>query len=242
MFWSSLISLDSQAGRLLFISEKENIFQRTRRYCCFAMVGRHLCSAASQVMTFPNYVRGYLGKQHEPLQIVTRSETISNCSGWIGNPADAQIQQLVTLFLCLSSFWVVLLWFHFQLDWWWLLFVRYRILVFHQFCVTCFWLVFFKSISIKSLGVKGYSFYFLTTVNDMVSQKKWGENFSFPVVCLFSLQTMRRHRNEVTVELRKVRNNAPFIYTHKYCKPFSVFQPVDLGVLGFNMLHMDVSH
>lgn len=98
MFWSSLISLDSQAGRLLFISAKENIFQRTRRYC-FATVGRHLCSAASQVMTFPNYVRGYLGKQHEPLQIVTRSETISNCSGWIGNPADAQIQQLVTLFL-----------------------------------------------------------------------------------------------------------------------------------------------
>lgn len=99
MFWSSLISLDSQTGRLLFISAKENIFQRTCRYCCFAMVGRHLCSAASQVMTFPNYVRGYLGKQHEPLQIVTRSETISNCSGWIGNPADAQIQQLVTLFL-----------------------------------------------------------------------------------------------------------------------------------------------
>lgn len=96
-------------------------------------------------------------------------------------------------------------------------------------CFFCF--LFFK-ISIKPLGVKGYSFYFLTTVNDMISQKKWGENFSFPVVCLFSLQTMRRHRNEVTVELRKVRNNAPF----------SVFQPMDLGLLGFNMLHMDVSH
>lgn len=85
-----------------------------------------------------------------------------------------------------------LFYYDFQLDWWWLPFVRYRILVFHQFCVTCFWLVLFfflfffiKYISIKSLGVKGYSFYFLTTINDMISQKKWGGNFSFPVVFVF---------------------------------------------------------
>lgn len=49
--------------------------------------------------------------------------------------------------------------------------------------VVFLFLFFIKYISIKSLGVKGYSFYFLTTINDMISQKKWGGNFSFPVVC-----------------------------------------------------------
>lgn len=186
MFWSSLISLDSQAGWLLFISAKENIFQCTRRYCCFATVGRHLCSAASQVTTFPNYVRGYLGKQHEPLQIVTRSETISNCSGWIGNPADAQIQQLVTLFLScfimisLSVGLVMVAFCEIQN-------LGFSSILCHLFLtsVVFFFVFFCLYISIKSLGVKGYSFYFLTTVNDMVSQKKWGENFSFPVLFVF---------------------------------------------------------
>ena len=36
-------------------------------------------------------------------------------------------------------------------------------------------------------------------------------NFSWTVFLLF--QTMRRHRNEVTVELRKVRKDAPSFYT-----------------------------
>lgn len=57
----------------------------------------------------------------------------------------------------------------------------------HLFLTSVVFFLFFfiKYISIKALGVKGYSFYFLTTINDMISQKKWGGNFSFPVVFVF---------------------------------------------------------
>lgn len=46
-----------------------------------------------------------------------------------------------------------------------------------------FLVVFLKYISIKSLGVKGYSVCFLT-VNDMISQKKLGK-FSHFLLCIF---------------------------------------------------------
>lgn len=48
--------------------------------------GPALGSEASWVMAVPDYARGYLGRQHEPLQPVTRSWCISD-SGWTRIPA-----------------------------------------------------------------------------------------------------------------------------------------------------------
>lgn len=58
-----------------------------------------------------------------------------------------------------------------------------------------------------AIHVKGYSVYF--------HDNKWLNFSSFAVFLFVSLlQTMRRHRNEVTVELRKVRKDSTSVHTH----------------------------